>query len=74
MNSPSLYAHILGGGILLVAVVYLVLNASKIISREPYQLVVLMLVLSIATSMHGLSHLGLEAIYGYNPLSVLTGK
>lgn len=28
------------------------------------------LILSIAVGVHGLSHLGLEAVYGYNPFEL----
>ena len=47
---------------------------SKIVSRDPYQIVVLVLLVSIAIGIHGISHAGLESVYNYNPLSLLTGK
>ena len=74
MNSTSLYAHILSGTLLFVAAVYLALYASKIVSRNPYQNIVLLLLASIALGIHGLSHLGLEAVYNYNPLTLLLGN
>ena len=72
--SPSLYAHILGGGVLFAGMVYALMCISKIISRDPYQILVIILLFSIAIGVHGLSHVGLESVYGYNPLSVFTGK
>jgi hypothetical protein len=69
---PSVYAHTFGGGVLLIAIVYLALHSSKIISRDPYQILVLILLFSMAISMHGVSHVALESVYKYNPLSLLT--
>jgi len=65
---PSLYAHILSGGLLFASILYLVLNSSKIFSRDPYQLLVLILLFSVAMGIHGLSHATLESVYNYNPL------
>ena len=74
MNTPSVYAHILNGILLFVAAVYLALHASKIVSRNPYQNIVLLLLASIALGIHGLSHLGLESVYNYNPFTLLVGN
>jgi hypothetical protein len=71
---PSIYAHTISGGLLLAGIIYLALYISKIISRDPYQIVVLILLFSIAIGVHGISHTGLESVYNYNPLSILTGK
>jgi hypothetical protein len=68
---PSLYAHIINGLFLLIAFIMLCKNYTKISSVEPYKLVVLTLIFSIAIGIHGISHLGLEKIYHYNPISVL---
>jgi hypothetical protein len=72
--SPSLYAHTMSGGVLFIAILYLVLYSSKIMNRDPYQILVLILLFSIAIGIHGLSHTGLEYVYNYNPLSLLTRK
>ena len=73
-SSPSVYAHTLSGGLLLAAVIYLALYFSKVSSREPYQILLLLLLFSIATGIHGISHVGLESLYHYNPLSLFIGK
>jgi hypothetical protein len=72
--SPSVYAHAISGGVLVAGIIYLALNILKIVSRDPYQIVVLLLLVSIAISIHGISHIGLESVYNYNPLSIFTGK
>jgi hypothetical protein len=67
---PSLYAHVINGILLLVAFILLLQNYTYIKSMDKYRLILLVLLFSIATGVHGLSHLGLEKIYGYNPLQL----
>ena len=71
MYRLSVYAHIVSGIVLLIGIVYLAIYISKIMSRDSYQIVMLILLLSIALSVHGISHAGLESAYQYNPLSLL---
>lgn len=66
--SPSLYAHIVNAILLLTAVILLFANYSKIQKIEPYKKIILTLLFSLVIGVHGLSHLGLESIYGYNPM------
>ena len=67
--APSFYAHIINGLLMLIAFVLLYKNYSKISNLEPYKLIVLTLILSICVGVHGLSHLGLESIYNFNPMT-----
>jgi hypothetical protein len=67
---PSVYAHILNGLLLFAGVVYLFISRS----RDSYQILVLILLFSMAVGIHGISHMGLEYVYGYNPLSVIYTK
>jgi hypothetical protein len=62
---------VINGTTLLVAFILLVTNYSKIRNVEPYKLVLLTLLFSLATGVHGLSHMGLEHIYHYNPIQQL---
>jgi hypothetical protein len=71
MFSPSIYAHTFGGAVLVAAIVYFGLYMSKIVAKDPYQIVALMLLFSIAIGIHGLSHAALEYVYNYNPLSLV---
>ena len=65
---PSVMAHTLNGGLLIVALILAVVNY-RVIRRLPLlQMITLVLILSIAVGVHGLSHTGLESAYGYNPL------
>ena len=64
---PSLYAHVLNGLLLLFSFILLVqYNNRK--SESYYKNLIIYLLFSIAIGIHGLSHFGLEIVYGYNPL------
>jgi len=67
---PSVYAHILNGLLLFAGVVYLIISRA----RDSYQILMLILLFSMAVGIHGISHMGLEYVYGYNPLSVIYTK
>ena len=66
-NTPSFYAHIINGLLLFIAFVLVYKNYSQIKKIEPYKLITLTLIFSISIGIHGLSHLGLEKVYNYNP-------
>jgi hypothetical protein len=53
---------------MLIAIVVVALNFSKIRKLDAYSLTKLLLIASIAVGVHGLSHQGLERNYDYNPL------
>ena len=67
---PSFYAHVINGILLLVAFILLLQNY-RTIKLDKYRLILLVLLFSIATGVHSLSHLGLEKTYGYNPLQLI---
>jgi disulfide bond formation protein DsbB len=51
-----------------IAFVFVLMNYSKLRSNV-YVFAILLLLLAITMTLHGLSHLGLEVVYGYDPLS-----
>ena len=65
--APSFYAHIINGLLMLIAFILLYKNYSKVSNLEPYKMIVLTLLFSICVGVHGLSHLGLESTYNFNP-------
>jgi len=65
-SAPSLYAHVFNGLLFLIAVILFYFNYSKIKKMDSYKIIMMILVFSIAIGVHGLSHLGLESVYGYN--------
>ena len=70
---PSVYAHILNGALLLVAVYLAFVHFSAVKRLDPFQLITLTLAFSVAVGLHGLSHLGLEKVYSYNPIDMVKG-
>jgi hypothetical protein len=67
---PSIMSHMLNGGLLLLGGLLIALNFSFIRRLPTLQLITLVLILSIAVGVHGLSHVGVESAYGYNPLKI----
>ena len=59
----------IGGLLVLFTFLFMITVYTNI--REPYKVLMILLMFSIAISVHGLSHLGLEVIYGYNPARTL---
>lgn len=68
---PSFYAHLINGIVLLLGFVVLYKHYSKITNIRPYDLFILILIISISIGVHGLLHLGLEKAYGYNPIQFI---
>jgi len=64
---PSVWAHTLGGGLLLLAVVFGALNLGKLRGISTCSILKLLLMLSVVITLHGISHAILEKQYGYNP-------
>jgi hypothetical protein len=67
--TPSFYAHIINGLLLFISLIIFYKNYNKISNLEPYKLILLTLFFSIGIGVHGLSHLGLEKNYNYNPIA-----
>lgn len=67
---PSIMTHTLNGGLLLLGGVLIAMNFSFIRRLPTLQLIILVLILSIAVGVHGLSHVGVESAYGYNPIKI----
>ncbi len=65
---PSVMAHAMNGILLLVALIITVQNFSKVRGLDIYRILVLVLLFTIAISVHGISHLGLEKAYDFNPV------
>ena len=71
LEKPSLYAHVLNAMFLVIAFVFLFMNYTRVMNCSVYEKIILSLGFSAAVGIHGLSHLGLESVYGYNPLKLL---
>jgi hypothetical protein len=67
MISPSILAHTLNGALFILAFILIYSYYSSI---NKLSSIIIVLLLSIAVGVHGLSHLGLEYVYGYSPYSI----
>ena len=64
---PSIIAHTLNGAFFLVAVILSLVYYKTLTNLDSYRFILLILAFGIIVGIHGLSHLGLEYVYGYNP-------
>ena len=67
--SPSVIAHFINGFFLIIALILFIINFSEIKKIESYKLVIIALFFSIATGVHGLSHLGHGHVQQFNYLN-----
>ena len=68
---PSFLAHAANGILLLLALILVVKNFASIKKIEPYSMIMLILVSAAVIGIHGISHLGLEKSYGFDPIMQL---
>ena len=68
-GAPSFYGHIINGLLIFIATIVVYFNWKSIRKMDSYKITLLILVFSIAIGVHGLSHLGLESRYSFNPLT-----
>jgi hypothetical protein len=66
--SLSFYAHVANLMFIFFAVYFVIANFSYIENMSPEKKIYVALLFSISAGVHGLSHLGLENIYRYNPM------
>ena len=71
MKAPSFYAHAFNGILLLTAFIIIIINIKYLKQLDIYKQIMLLLIFTLVVGVHGLSHLGLEQAYQYNPLSML---
>jgi hypothetical protein len=69
MFRPSIIFHTFGSIILAITIIFIIFNFVKIQLLDIYSILVVTLLFSIAITIHGISHLGLERRYNYNPLT-----
>ena len=66
--SLSFYAHVANIMFVVFALYFVISNFSYIENMSPEKKIYVVLLFSIAAGVHGLSHLGLENLYQYNPI------
>ena len=70
---PSVWAHSLGGVLMLAALAMAVLNFGKLKTLGTYSMIKILMMLSIVITLHGISHVLLEKHYSYNPWTIMLG-
>jgi uncharacterized membrane protein HdeD (DUF308 family) len=71
LANPSVLAHMINGFLLMLTGVLVAWNFRTLRKSNPYRLVLLVSILSIAVGIHALSHLGLESMYGLSPAKLI---
>ena len=66
---PSIASHAIGGFFLLIAILYTLINLSKLKTLDTYRILLLILLFSIVATVHGVSHVLLEKEYNFVPFS-----
>jgi hypothetical protein len=66
--SPSLLAHVFGALLTGVVFILIIFNFREIQKESVFNIIILLSTISGLITLHGLSHLGLESVYGFNPL------
>jgi hypothetical protein len=69
LSKPSFYAHSLNGLLVFISVVIIILNFTIFKNLDIYKRITILLLVSIAIGIHGISHLGLEYVYNFDPLN-----
>jgi hypothetical protein len=71
---PSFYATATTGILILILIILGLKSYNEIKMFDTYRLLILISMFAIIISIHGVLHLGLEAVYDYNPLEILFGN
>ena len=71
--TPSIYGHVISGLLIFIICINIFLNFTLLRNIDIYKRMTILLLLSISLGIHGISHLGLEIVYNYNPLREIYG-
>ncbi len=69
LSVPSGYSLIITGLAIGIVSVYVLMNYKGLRQLRSPQLIQLGVLVAILVGVHGLLHLGMEKVYGYNPIS-----
>jgi predicted membrane protein len=61
----------LNGLLIFLAIILVIMNYSRIKNLNFAKIITLLLLFSMSIGIHGLSHLGLEKLYDYDPLHII---
>ena len=69
---PSYFSLLSTGFLILIIIILISQNFSKIKKIETVAVINLLSLFGILLGVHGLIHLGLEKVYGFNPMDFLS--
>ena len=70
MHTPSFYAHMLSGSLLFAALFFVFMYSNQLMKLQLHVKLVILLLFSIGAGVHGISHMGMEQYYDYNPFNM----
>lgn len=68
LTIPSFYSLLLTGVIWFVLVIIFFKNYSFFVKSRPDKMIEMVSLIGLVIGVHGLLHLGLESVYGFNPM------
>ena len=68
LTIPSFYSLLLTGVIWFVLVIIFFKNYSFFVKSRPDKMIEMISLIGLVIGVHGLLHLGLESVYGFNPM------
>ena len=68
LTIPSFYSLLLTGVIWFVLVIIFFKNYSFFVKSRPDKMIEQISLIGLVIGVHGLLHLGLESVYGFNPM------
>ena len=71
-TKPSFYAHAINGITILIAIILIFTNFSRLKKMDIYNIITLVISFGVLIGIHGLLHLGLETQYNYNLIEQYT--
>jgi hypothetical protein len=71
---PSFYSTVTTGILILILIIIGLKSYDEIKMFDTYRLLTLAGMFAIIIGIHGVLHLGLEALYDYNPLEIIFGN
>jgi len=65
--APSMSALLLTGVLLLSILIIFLFNFNRFFKLNYYQKIIILSLITLAIGIHGVIHLGVESVYGFNP-------
>lgn len=65
--APSMSALLLTGLLLLSILIIFLFNFNRFSKLNYYQKIIILSLITLAIGIHGVIHLGVESVYGFNP-------